>query len=650
MGIDKPDVRFVIHHTMPKSIESYYQESGRAGRDGLRSYCVLLFNYNDRQRVERLIRCDYNYQENTSSSSSATSKELVITKRKVDARLGIELQLLDAMTNYCLDRTTCRRVMLLNYFSENFNPEDCDPKCDNCLRKENGKISIIKVDLTKNAKDMADIINEITRRRPDQPPFPTARYIISLYIGTDSARARMTGDSKLKQFGLGVEMSTKDYLLLQTFPILVEKKIIKTRIKLVKHGAIQYFATGPNYDDVKKKSFPCIEVEDEIESRFEGMSKEDSELFPILLEKRRTLAENRNINVNSICTVKMLRSMAKERPKSLENFLQIQGMTTRKAKEYGNYFMEVISKFETELEKNKNKKIKQETKNNNDELELDDDDIDDKITEINEPNKTKKITGISKSLKFLENDIDVEDDTEFVNYKSTVKPNEKGINNTNSSRFNQYRPNYISNNQSSSAINQIKHQNDLSGPPLKQTSSYTATNRPNYSSKYQNTTGSSNYDNHNQNQNQNDFSSSSSTNHSFQNGRHFYQQQTKRDYEQHRINRVDSLHQQPQQQQQPQPQPQPQQQQKQQQQQFESYTYPTDSYQYRYQQHGNYSHNFQYRRRQHQQKSKNNSESRNQSNHQKQQQQGNEKSTNNSENKKQEKTSDFISRLKNSLL
>jgi len=112
MGIDKPDVRYVMHYSMPKSITHYYQESGRAGRDGMNADCILFYAYKDKQVLEGMIR------------KSSTNKYSSATRRKIDQ--------LYSCLRYCEDEFECRRTLQLQFFGENFDPSNCNKTCDNC--------------------------------------------------------------------------------------------------------------------------------------------------------------------------------------------------------------------------------------------------------------------------------------------------------------------------------------------------------------------------------------------------------------------------------------------------------------------------------------------------------------------------------------
>lgn len=140
MGIDKKDVRYVLHTSMPKSIEAYYQACGRAGRDGLKSICILYYKYSDMTRLFKIWDLEV--------SMSLETKNMHMNN-------------LRNMTKYCENVIDCRRSIQLNYFGENFSGEQCmSEACDSCLNKiDNGKFTIN--DVTDTCKEVIDAVRNI---------------------------------------------------------------------------------------------------------------------------------------------------------------------------------------------------------------------------------------------------------------------------------------------------------------------------------------------------------------------------------------------------------------------------------------------------------------------------------------------------------
>ncbi|KAH6666570.1 hypothetical protein B0J14DRAFT_705069 [Halenospora varia] len=213
MGIDKPDVRFVIHHTIPKSLEGYYQETGRAGRDGQKSECFLYYGYQDTAILK-----DFIYK----SEASEEQKE---RQRKM----------LTSMVRYCENRSDCRRVQVLAYFGESFEKKDCGHSCDNC----NSKAVFQTIDFTSEAQAAIRIVKQLQKSNV------TLLHCVDILRGSNAGKIKTLNHNQLSDFGFAKSMDRSDIERL-FFRLLMENALEEHNVMNKSGFATAYIHLGPN--------------------------------------------------------------------------------------------------------------------------------------------------------------------------------------------------------------------------------------------------------------------------------------------------------------------------------------------------------------------------------------------------------------------
>jgi len=306
MGINKSNVRFVLHYDLPKNLESYYQEIGRSGRDGVRSDCLLLFSYSDISKINYFI--DQKEDE----------------RERLSAKVHLE-----AMIKYA-ETEICRRHPLINYFGEVYKVDDC-AMCDNCLAEEDDND---KIDITVYAQKLLS-----TLKRTGE--VFGLNYIIDVLLGNDTDRILSNNHHKLSVFGVGKDLSKKQWQTLAHQ--LIRKEIV---IRDSDYGSLKLSQSASDVLFNNKKVFGVIKDVEVKKKKLKSVGIEyDQKLFELLRIKRKQIADQKSIPPFVIFADSSLIQMATDFPLTENEFLRIGGVGVKKLESYGATFLLIIKNY-----------------------------------------------------------------------------------------------------------------------------------------------------------------------------------------------------------------------------------------------------------------------------------------------------------------
>lgn len=357
MGIDKPDVRFVIHNSVPKSVEAFYQESGRAGRDGETSYSYLYYSYADVGRLQKIMQMDKNSNRSAFDGHMENLKQMVAFAENV---------------------VDCRRHLQLLHLGENFDRRICiqnrETTCDNCENFRNYSV----VDITKEAKELGTLVRDLSFKSR-----VTMFHVADVYRGSKLKKILERRHDAHKYYGAGSKMDRQQ--VTRILKDLILKGVLADQHMYTGEFPVVYIQPGPKFNTLNTQNIkftlpttcktstlakpkPCPELPTLIEpgpSNTEKIvdtlpSKPTVSKYKItkikvqcheeLLEECRRLALEKNVTLSSIMNLSAIKTMSEVLPKSQEEFLKIQHVTVANYKKFGEYFLKITSKFREQVD------------------------------------------------------------------------------------------------------------------------------------------------------------------------------------------------------------------------------------------------------------------------------------------------------------
>lgn len=311
MGINKPNVRFVVHYDMPQNIEQYYQQIGRAGRDGLRSDCVMLFSYNDRHKIKYFINKKEGQEKEVAEKHLEDLVKFIETKK-------------------------CRRIPLMRYFGEEYPKDECG-MCDNCISKDEDV-----EDFTLQAKKLMKCISDL------EEGFGKTQ-VINVLRGSKAQKVLELEHNKLDSYGAGKEWSKDQWEQLSR--MLIRQNYLSkgehAELKLA-DNAHAIIRGDENVFGTLDRTATAMSTEEAARVTSEVEAQYDEDLFEILRKERKKMADEKGVPPYTIFPDTTLMEMAYYFPKDKEHLLPLYGVGEVKLKKYGSAFIGVIKKYTAE--------------------------------------------------------------------------------------------------------------------------------------------------------------------------------------------------------------------------------------------------------------------------------------------------------------